>query len=333
MQVQLRGRGSNDLDHGRQCSSQGGQFVIYNQVLVLWSQPWTISIDVSSAHLYSRNWVGPAALGGMQNHKFATTHDRWGPAEQVRQSSLLTLQSHIVDGTRSVLSNPSVGCRPGGSHTQLESVSCGAVTTMTALQLCWSQLLQAAQIPAPSGATAFDELCHAYQEEHRHYHTLVHIEHMLGLVYDSGNAQPAALWATWYHDFIYRPGWSDNEARSAEHARQVLTRLQVAEPIIERCEHIILATRSHTFAGSDAELQGVLDADMAILGAPPQRYLEYCAEVRREFALIPEPAFRRGRRDFLEQVLAQSRIFATEWFWQRFEAQARDNLKNELARM
>jgi predicted metal-dependent HD superfamily phosphohydrolase len=204
---------------------------------------------------------------------------------------------------------------------------------MTVLQHQWTQLLQVTQIPAATGAAAFAELCQAYQERQRHYHTLAHLEYMLGLVYDSGNAQPAALWATWYHDFVYRPGRSDNEARSAEHARHVLTALQVTEPIIARCEQIILATRSHTFAGTDVELQGVLDADMAILGTPAQRYLEYCAEVRREFSLTPGLLFRRGRRHFIEQVLAQSRIFVTEWFWQRFEAQARDNLASELTRL
>jgi predicted metal-dependent HD superfamily phosphohydrolase len=215
----------------------------------------------------------------------------------------------------------------------VKSVLCGAVSDATVLQHHWTQLLQAAPIPTATGTAAFAELCQAYQQQHRHYHTLAHLEHMLGLVYDSGNAQPAALWATWYHDCVYRPGRSDNEARSAEHAHHVLIRLQVADPIIARCEQIILATRSHTFDGTDAELQGVLDADMAILGTPPQRYLEYCAEVRREFALTPGPLFRRGRRRFIEQVLAQSRIFATDWFWQRFETQARDNLASELARL
>jgi len=69
---------------------------------------------------------------------------------------------------------------------------------------------------------------------------------------------------------------------------------------------------------------------MAILGAPPDRYRRYCDQVRHEFSALPGPVFRLGRRHFLEQVLAQERIFATEWFWQRFEAQARANLASEL---
>jgi predicted metal-dependent HD superfamily phosphohydrolase len=205
------------------------------------------------------------------------------------------------------------------------------VAQPSTLQRYWNELLSAARIPAELGASTFAELCCAYQEAHRHYHTLQHLEHMLGLVYASGNAHPEALWATWYHDYVYSPGHSDNEQRSAELARTSLTRLAVAEPLIARIEQIILATRSHTFAGIDPVLQGVLDADMAVLGTPPDQYQQYCEQVRREFGRLPDLVFHPGRQRFLEQVLAQEKIFATEWFWQRFEAQARANLSGELA--
>jgi predicted metal-dependent HD superfamily phosphohydrolase len=205
------------------------------------------------------------------------------------------------------------------------------VNAVPVLREYWQQLLSGSQLPAARGMSAFDAVCRAYQEPQRHYHTLQHLEHMLGLVYASGNAQPAALWATWYHDVVYQPGRSDNEARSAELARATLQALSVDHSVIARTEQIILATRSHTFDGVDAVLQGVLDADMAILGAAPARYHEYCEQVRREFSAVPGLLFRRGRRRFLEQVLAQARIFATDWFWQRFETQARANLASELA--
>jgi predicted metal-dependent HD superfamily phosphohydrolase len=207
----------------------------------------------------------------------------------------------------------------------------GTVSADPDLKRHWEQLLSSSHIPAALGMPAFDAVCRAYREPQRHYHTLQHLEHMLGLVYASGNAQhPEALWATWYHDLVYRPGRSDNEERSAEQARVTLQQLRVDNSIIARTEQIILATRSHTFAGTDTVLQGVLDADMAILGAEPARYREYCEQVHREFSAIPGLLFRRGRRQFLEQVLAQARIFVTDWFWQRFETQARANLAAEL---
>lgn len=208
----------------------------------------------------------------------------------------------------------------------------GDVSVTAILQQRWQQLLQVSQVPETLGAPLFAELCAAYQESQRHYHTLVHIEHMLGLVYESDNAHPEALWATWYHDVIYRPGSSDNEERSAELAASRLTSVHMTAHCIERTRQIILATRTHTFTGVDPVLQGVLDADMAILGAAPGRYREYCEQVRREFAWTPGLLFKRGRRRFLEAVLSQERIFGSEWFCQRFESQARSNLAAELER-
>ncbi len=205
--------------------------------------------------------------------------------------------------------------------------------TIPALRRRWDQLLQQSQIPAARGEQAFDALCAAYQEKQRHYHTLMHIKHMLALVSESGNTQSEAGWATWYHDYVYRPGRSDNEQRSAAIARDTLAGLQVPQSVIDRTCDIILATRSHRFAGTDPVLQGVLDADMAILGTPPARYGEYCDEVRREFGLTPRLLFNRGRRHFIAEVLSQSRIFATDWFYERFEAQARSNLQAELTQL
>ena len=205
--------------------------------------------------------------------------------------------------------------------------------TTLRLQQCWQQLLQASQIPQERGEQAFADVCQAYAQKHRHYHTLAHLDHMLGLLYDSGNTEPEALWATWYHDYVYRPGRSDNERRSAESARSALSSMQVAEPTVQRTTQIILATQSHRYEGTDPVLQGVLDADMGILGSARAQYQDYCDNVRREFALTPSLLFNRGRRRFLEAVLAQSRIFATEWFFERFELPARDNLRSELLRL
>ena len=198
------------------------------------------------------------------------------------------------------------------------------------LQQRWDELLTRSQVAPARGQATFADLCAAYAQPQRHYHTLTHLDHMLGLLYDSGNTQPAALWATWYHDYVYRPGRSDNEQRSAEIAGSTLQELQVAEPTVRRTQQIILATQSHRYAGDDPVLQGVLDADMAILGVAPDRYREYCGNVRLEFSLTPRLLFNRGRRSFIETVLAQPRIFTTEWFFERFENQARDNLRTEL---
>src|SRR5262245_55821527 len=92
----------------------------------------------------------------------------------------------------------STGSRPAAcARKQYDGPMIVSAVLQQSLQRHWDQLCSASQIAAALGAPALAELYRAYSEEHRHYHTLQHLEHMLGLVNDSGNAHPEALWATW----------------------------------------------------------------------------------------------------------------------------------------
>jgi predicted metal-dependent HD superfamily phosphohydrolase len=79
------------------------------------------------------------------------------------------------------------------------------------------------------------------------------------------------------------------------------------------------------------EAAAFLDADLAILGSAPARYDEYAAQIRREYAHIPAALFRSGRASLMRAFLARPRIYATEEFRERFEAQARANIERELS--
>jgi predicted metal-dependent HD superfamily phosphohydrolase len=180
----------------------------------------------------------------------------------------------------------------------------------------------------------FVELCNAYRETHRHYHTLAHISQMLRLLSDAQVVDPVARWATWYHDVIYSPGKQENEKLSADIAEARLISLGVEHSLAERVARIILATRHHQ-ASADAidTLKYVLDADMAILGVSDQHYQQYCEVVHREFKLVPTFLYKRGRKKFLKSVLQQERIYSMPWFYHQFEQQARKNMERELTRL
>jgi predicted metal-dependent HD superfamily phosphohydrolase len=95
-------------------------------------------------------------------------------------------------------------------------------------------------------------------------------------------------------------------------------------------EQLILATKTHEPSQVDPRFHAFLDADLAILGSAPARYDEYAAQIRREYAHIPEPMFRSGRASVLRTFLTRPAIYATAEFRERFEAQARKNIQREV---
>jgi predicted metal-dependent HD superfamily phosphohydrolase len=168
------------------------------------------------------------------------------------------------------------------------------------------------------------ELAAAYGEPHRAYHNLTHIAELLGwfdrVADDVGWKAPATVYAAiLFHDAIYVPGAKDNEDKSAEWARRAGFGDDVAE--------LILMTKNHgAHAGAHHDAVHFLDADMAIVGAPAEQFAAYDAAIAREYGHIPRDAFRAGRKAFLEGVLKLPRIFHTEYFHTRLDAQARANL-------
>ena len=83
--------------------------------------------------------------------------------------------------------------------------------------------------------------------------------------------------------------------------------------------------------GMDASI--LVDVDLSILGASEERFDEYEKQVRAEYAWVPRPLYRRGRRRILESFASRSTVFNTASFIALYEAQARANLERALARL
>jgi predicted metal-dependent HD superfamily phosphohydrolase len=131
--------------------------------------------------------------------------------------------------------------------------------------------------------------------------------------------------ALWFHDAIYELSASDNESKSADWAMAELLAAGVATEAAQRIHGLVLIT-GHAAMPVTQDERLVVDIDLSILGAPPARFAEYEAQVRREYAWVPEPEFRDKREALLASFLARRSIYATNHFQERFEAQARRNL-------
>lgn len=165
-----------------------------------------------------------------------------------------------------------------------------------------------------------------YSEPHRRYHTLAHIAELLALLPE---ACEEVLAAVWFHDLIYdRRG--ANEERSADVAHEALVDLRFPREVIDRVTKMILATRDHDPGDLPEKGRLFLDADLAILGSPRERYREYAEAIRFEYSWVPDQLFRAARDGVLRDFLAKPAIYQTDAMRKRFEAQARQNMEWEL---
>ena len=196
-------------------------------------------------------------------------------------------------------------------------------------QTAWSTL--GAQ-PDPA---LFARLLAAYAEPHRRYHTrqhlqecLDHLQPALGLAVHPGEV---AL-ALWFHDAVYALDRHDNEQQSADWAQQTVLAAGMAPVVAGRVHALILATRHAALPATPDE--GLLvDIDLAILGAAPERFDDYERQVHEEYAAVPEALFRSRRQAILEGFLRRPTLFNTTFFRERLEAPARANLQRSIARL
>ena len=181
----------------------------------------------------------------------------------------------------------------------------------------------------------FHELAARYAEDHRRYHTTQHLSECLGLwrtVRALASRPGEVAVALWFHDAVYDTKRQDNEERSANLARDAVTRAGLASEVGDRVHALIMATR-HDAVPTDGDMQLLVDIDLSILGADAARFDEYEHQVREEYAWVPSIMFRRTRRTILEQFLERPRIFQTEHFHQAREVAARQNLQRSVMQL
>lgn len=197
----------------------------------------------------------------------------------------------------------------------------------------WSKLCETLDI-APD-REEFIRLDTAYAEKQRAYHTARHINECL-LKLDwamsqqefEGSAAVAA--ALWYHDAVYEPTRHDNEARSADWAVRFL---QGAGGSTAHCSlvHSLIMETSHGDSPEDESHQLMVDIDLSILGASPERFAEFEQEIRQEYSWVPLPVYQQRRSELLRFFLAKPRIYCLDIFHDSQEAQARRNIQQTIA--
>ncbi len=206
---------------------------------------------------------------------------------------------------------------------------------MSELYQWWLTLTE--RLVLPAAAELGQTLMQRYGANGRFYHNCDHLHHVLTTIEAicaPDRPAPALLLAAWYHDAVYDPRAADNEAQSAALAQRQLSAAGLAPSLVDEVARLILLTRTHAVTADlppheQANGRILLDADLAILGADPDRYRQYAQAIRREYAFVPEEPYRQGRTAVLRRLLARQPLYYTP-FMQTYTEQARHNLTAEL---
>jgi predicted metal-dependent HD superfamily phosphohydrolase/TolB-like protein len=176
-------------------------------------------------------------------------------------------------------------------------------------------------------AVVFDH----YREAARRYHTLDHIAHCLRQADLAAAALPQAdalRLAIWFHDVVYLPSAPDNEARSAELFRD-LALPALPGPLVDDVTRLILVTRYGETARR-ADEAWMVDIDYSSFGLPWEEFLRDSRAVREERIDLDPAGYAAQHSQFLASLLARERLYRTDFFHDRYEAAARDNIARYL---
>jgi predicted metal-dependent HD superfamily phosphohydrolase len=180
-----------------------------------------------------------------------------------------------------------------------------------------------------------------YAQPHRGYHNASHLDELIVLAREhTPDLDEAEQFALLFHDAVYVPGAAkgDNEWLSAVLMNATVATLARVDEILAvsasdlaRAVRIIEAT---THAGPPtAEAARVCDLDLWRLASPWEAFQQHALGIRHEYLhlVADEPAFWASRNAFYESMLAKPRLFATDYFIDRFEEAARSNMQRALA--
>lgn len=202
---------------------------------------------------------------------------------------------------------------------------------LTVLEKSWFELHQHYHFSEPQ--KIFNKLIIAYSEKQRAYHTVQHLYECLVLfesirndLNDADADADAVALALWFHDAVYDPQAKDNELKSAELFEHYLVQ-DLPVDIVGKIKRWIVATQKHA-STDELDLQFLLDIDLAILAASPDRFEEYEQQIQKEYAWVGSEVYSIKRKEVLAHFYQTEPLYQTEYFQQNFEQSAKNNLKN-----
>lgn len=200
------------------------------------------------------------------------------------------------------------------------------ITGLDRFQALWQRNLTDGAID--NSSAIHQRLLAGYSESQRHYHTLEHIDHCLARFEECKAlvSEPDALEiAIWMHDVILVSGRPDNEALSAQLYLELSKGVQHDE-MRQLVSRLIMATLHNGESLDDADAIYMVDIDLSSFGLPWDDFLRDSLNIRAENQHLCDRDYQLNQTRFQQGLLARPRFFLSDFFFDRYEKQARDNL-------
>ncbi len=179
-----------------------------------------------------------------------------------------------------------------------------------------------------SSIDIYHRLIKAYNEPQRVYHTLKHIDGCFAMFekvkHLVENPDALAL-AIWFHDAIYELNADNNEQRSADWFMVEANGL-FDEELHKLVYAHIMATLHCGKRIQNHDSQLMVDIDLSSFGMPWPDFLRESENVRNERSDISDEEFYAKQCGFQKELLERPRFFQSNYFFEYYEKQARQNL-------
>jgi predicted metal-dependent HD superfamily phosphohydrolase len=200
------------------------------------------------------------------------------------------------------------------------------LTGLSRFQALWQRNL--VEGATDDSSAIHERLLDGYNEPHRHYHTLDHIEHCLGMFEQCkslvNHADTLEL-AIWFHDAILDPARRDNEARSTELYLQLSGGAQ-SEVQRQAVHRLIMSTLHDSEFLDDDDSIYMVDIDLSSFGLPWDEFLRDSRSIRAERSQLSDENYYLNQTRFQRSLLARPRFYLSDFFFDRLETRARTNL-------
>lgn len=151
------------------------------------------------------------------------------------------------------------------------------------------------------------DVINLYEEPHRFYHTLTHIEEVMKQLHEAGLLKHDELFlAAVFHDIIYNPQSATNEEDSAEYFLQSAKTSGLTGEQKEHIKQLILDTKTHKATVPFSE--EFIRADLAIFDAPFEKLIHYEKQIFKEFQFIDYKIYREKRIEVLQHFNTNGKL-------------------------